>query len=72
MVWVLLTSEYVEGKTERRNRLVDPKSGHDKSVFPSVMQIVELIISLFRQRWTVIACSAVDGRALLLAKSEKE
>lgn len=46
VIWVALTSEYVEGKTEGCNRLIDPKSGHDKSVFRSVTQIVELINSL--------------------------
>ena len=46
LIWVLLTSEYVEGKTEGCNRFIDPKSGHDKSVFRSVTQIVELIDSL--------------------------
>lgn len=61
---VLLTSKYVEGKTKRRNRLIDPKLSHDKTVLLSVMHIGELIQSLIAFRMNRSDCAAVDGIAL--------
>ena len=41
VVWVLLTSEYVEGKTKRCNGFIDPEFGHDEAVLWLVMSMVK-------------------------------
>lgn len=61
---VLLTSKNVEGKTKRRNRLIDPKFSHDKTVLLSVMHIAELMKSLIAFRMNRSVYAAVDGTAL--------
>lgn len=68
---VLPTSEYVEGKTKRRNRLIDPKLSHDKTVLLSVMQIAELTKSLIPFRMDTSACAAVDGTALHFVEKKR-